>query len=696
MKRGDKQSFLEGANRHMQSWISRGNWTHIFKRPSRMEGGGKEFEDYYEKDADGTLGRALREMVGAYSKLTDFTEFYTYQEGDRRRDLKDGVRREVGKRKIFKDNLLYKYLEADGTNTFLLSIAESSLAENGQVVEKYREFLGEQVKYTAKSYVKGLNAEQTRRLEQLVEKYVAKSGNVNGVSLDSPQLLLEFHTQVRKLVLNQKKVDKKDIELKTQEDMLKNLKKGFFTKVKTVEIPMYDPVTGRRLKDHATGKDAVKTLGDLIGKELDAFDDDIATYAKYVDYRRYGFAMPDITDGKFEEYVKKNEELAVKLAEVIAVRPRKELNYFRKAENHFSKTELIDTALRKGIAQKAFGLDMEEAKYVASWAKNMLFGFGIAGENDTSATGFDYWTRISRAGEYMEQQNMKGYPLVEGFIKEVNFLGSNVFDMLMVKRPGQAKAQMTMMDVFMGGVGDAIVNRDNRVLGPKSTYGVPANAQQGVLINNMRNASEFIDQLRNGKFNFDGISRVTPQGGIMIDKQKAIAEFTALWTKIRYSTDQHGMDYTRLMSRDGKIDDVMHQQFGEKTRTLLEEMQNTLYKDDPMKMYTAPGIGVYVSLIGNIIEQHDGFKSDKKWTIEEINKLEYVISAIIHKDSRVKEYGTRIPPHIWDSMLIVTKLGGFRKMMAKEGLFTFFESLFYFFMEAIEESLEEVGRPLHK
>ncbi len=688
--RGDKDTFLKGAQVHVSSWMSRGNWMHVFKRPSRHKGSSSEFEQFYKNDADGTLGRALREMVAAYSHITEFTDFHTYQEGDRRFALDDGVKREVGKRKFFKDNLFYTYLEANGTNAFLNGISESVLTQRSETLSVYRDFLKEQMDRVGQAYAgrDGLTEENKKLLAQLTERYMKKCDGASEVSFDSPKEILDFHTQVSKLVFGIKVNEdvKESIQQGTQRLMLQHLKSGFFSKLKEIELYTYDDKTGRQ--------SGTITLGKAVESVFDDFDDSIENYEKYVDYKRLGKEDPNITDAEFEKYVEKNEKLALKLAEVLLAQSRTDLNYFRKAEFHFSKQEILDKALRKGVAVRAFGLDEEESKYASSWAKNMLYGFGIAGENDTSNTGFDYWTRISRAGKYMAAQDTKGYPIVKAFINEVEFLGSNVFDMLVIKNPGQSQGRMTMMDIFMGGAGVDIKSRNERLLGKQTDYVLSANAQQGVFLNNIRNAAAFIDQLRNAKFDFDGITFTDHYGNVVVDKQKAISEFTKLWTVIRYSTDQHGMEYSRLMSRDGKIDDVMHCQFGKKTRSMLEDIRDNVYPHDPGKVYKSPGVGLFMSLMASIVNEHRGTATGKHWTIQQLNELETVIVGVIHGDHKEKLYGTRVPPMIWNSMLSLTKEGGYRKMMIKEGWWSLFTSVLFALAEGGEEMLEEVGRPL--
>lgn len=709
VKRGEKGSFLEVTQQHMNAWVSRGNWTTIFKRPSRKDGTGEEFRAYHEEGKDGTLGRAMREMLVAYNHMTEWTEYYKYQKGDRRLTLNDGVQREVGKRKVFKDNLFYRYLEANGSNGFLLAISSESMKKNTDVVKKYQEFICERLDIAAQKFEShdGLTDDQKKRITQLLERYkkrVSGNGKIDTDFYESVDLQ-KFHLQVHQQVFGEGKVDKEQIAHAVQEDMLTNLKAGLFEKMKQVEIPKFDK-NGRRAGMQTLGSIEIDIDGKKVSvaQALDEFDTDYEHFKKYVWYGHINSAAeragkpavyndPDITSSEFEKYVEKNEQLASVLSEAIAKVSRKELNYFRKSAYFFSKTEIMDAAIQKGIGYVAFELDSVERGYGGAQAKNEGVTFGIAGQNDTTATGFDYWTRITNASDYMEQQSMKAYPIVEPFIKEVKFLGSNMFDMLMVVKPGQTKAQMTLMDVFMGGVGDNFVSRKERMLGPDSMYHIDANAQANVFLNDLKNAADFIDKLRNADFHFDKITTTDFNNNVIIDVKRTISEFTKLWTMIRYSTDQHGMDYTRLMSYRGKIDDVLHHQFGEHSRAIMQEMANTMYPDDPMKIYMAPGIGVFAALVGSVIEEHRGVTYEKRWTIQQINELEYLIGGIVHKDPRVKKFKTRIPPHIWDALLVAHGIG-FKKMMAAETGFTIMEALYFAVMEALEDYGEQVTKPL--
>lgn len=722
-KRGDRNGFLEVQQTHLNAWISRGNWTTIFKRPSRRDGTGIEFDEYHNGGKDGTMGRAMREMVVAYANMVEFTEFFTYQEGDRRFKLQDGVTREEGKRKHFEDNLFYKYLEADGANAFLLALSSESLKENDQAVGKYQEFICERLGAAKDKYLtrSGLTDDQKLLLDQLFESSqarVRRNGKID-TALDSSKDLEFFHSQVEKLVFGKKAatIDKDAIAQDVQKDIVKNLKSGLFSKLIEIRVPKINSKTGRQEGMMYLGELAFDVHDDdakdkkkkmTVAEAFDQFDDDYDKFEKFVDYRRQKNAIggpigkPDTKSEEFEKYVERNERLACVLSEALANFSRKELNYFRKSDYFFSKTLLFDKALMKGIAGKAFGLDDVESTFLGGWAKNMLFTFGIAGQNDTTATGFDYWTRILNTADYLAAQETKAYPVVETFIKEVKFLGTNMFDMLMVRHPGETEPKETLLDVFSGGVGDDIRSRDDRILGPDKHYIIGSNAQQNVFLNNFRNASELLDHLRSGEFHWEGITKTDIYGNVIIDKDKVLKEFTKLWTNIRYSTDQHGMDYSRLMSRYGKIDDVMHQQFGKHTRSLLDYMQETMYtQHDPSKkkeeqsgvmdMWKKPGIGVFSALVGSILEEHRGTTFEKRWTIQQINEMEYLLGAIVHKDHKVKKFNTRLPRHIWDAILVTHGIG-FKKMMAQEGGYAVGEALWFALVGLFNDFTNEIGK----
>ncbi|GEM_PF-5470884 len=642
---GDRQKWEETMMQiHGDNYLGRSNNIfRILRRPSRGTGRerGNEFDSFYEHGEQGSLGKSLSDMVLAYSYLPDFTEFH-----------EDKITKEE---KPFEENMFYRFMEVDGSTAFLTAVSEGVLNENAKMKDAYGKFIKDRIvaarnEYLARPNIAGDEAKR-KKVEQLFESQVEKIGSVE-VNFTSSSHIASFHNDVRELVLgeNADRIARaertKEIAIDVKKDLLRNLKEGYFKKIKDVEIDDHDPgdkKTGRdiKLKDAHAGHG--KTMGDL----FDEFDPaQVMTFDRDLGYAQ-GNYDPDnpFQNDRQRELFEKNEQLALALVKRVAHTKRKDLNYFNVERSNPITERIIDGAIRKSIAE-LHGLDEVEGKYAWRWAHNWLWPMGIAASNDTNFIGFDNWTKLIRTeGWRIRQSSKRTYAGNEETFLEIGALSRDWFQLLRVREEGESLPERSLKDIMQGGKGGELTRRLDRKLKSPSEYSINTNAQYNIVKNNLTSANKFLALLISEKDQFHQLIRTDQYGNLVIDHEKAGELVRDWWTSIRYTYGHNDLDFSDKIWADGKETDFLHIIYGEKTRGLLEVIRRQNLEGSSQKdikesyeeIYKDPAAAAFATIIGADIAVHHRFiTSYNRWTIQNIQEIEAFFGELLHETKKVE------------------------------------------------------------
>jgi len=196
-----------------------------------------------------------------------------------------------------------------------------------------------------------------------------------------------------------------------------------------------------------------------------------------------------------------------------------------------------DPELFNRLCQNDSGLDKKEAEYAAEWVSTMVHWTGIGAKNDTSAIGFDAWSKLQNMSEYRTRQQQgksAAGDLLNMFgIKKISMdflLGTKVST---GSRYSQASFDRTLLDLLQGGKGDT-VNLD----APMEIFEFQGNSSRKFMEDHLMNAFAVYKWLMEAHgINYAKMLNIDSVGHAVVNQEEVDKVFKGLWKNLRYSLD---------------------------------------------------------------------------------------------------------------------------------------------------------------
>jgi len=406
-----------------------------------------------------------------------------------------------------------------------------------------------------------------------------------------------------------------------------------------------------------------------------------------------------ISRADMDLYQANPEKLALKLMENINRWKKEDLNIFDKVD----KDKRIQDMIHKAIAQAAGrkeGLSKTDAAYAGLWSQSMINWTGIAARNDTSALGFDAWSKLQNFGAYRLRQgqgrsgagNMFSMPGLKR-LSVTMFDGLNVSSDFDSDREISAEEQMkarTFMEVLQGGPGGDI-DIDKKM----DHVHFAGNAQSQFAANHINNAKSVMDfVLDKMEYKIKDLFKRDKDGSLIFNHEAGHKLMDEGWKNLRYAFDQPRFLYDsqiweweqKVVYENGKPvvggDGMIKRElvFGQKT--LREHMFNNEVIGLDMYEGKSPSDKMSRKIFGYLIAKeilaHRKYDSGyEQWSITDIQQIQKFFEhqaqeILIGEDSdgrmvdvkMVKEF---INKEEWNRMLGLIK-SSYRKMWTIEGL----------------------------
>lgn len=650
---GDKGKFLQLMEAlHKNNHWSRGgedgpNVLWLLGLPSSVTSGTQEIDETYgTKEKQGSVGKAISDMLVGYYYLSEVSDFHTVKE--------KGSKRE----KTFNENMFYKFWEANGANTFLINVAEGALGTHNEARISYAEFIKKRINAAAQVYrSSGLSADQQEKLNVNLKRQLDSLDNI--ISVNNRKMTVSF-TESEHLSAFYKTLQKDgiytglpDISKQVRNDLIDNLKGEYFTALKDMEIYDVGGPDSTGLTLLAKGKKKFKDIdfeGTSMGDILDSFDPDQIRIFDYqngdandpivmagarteAEMRRALDAFMDPSrNSRNHELFKKNERLMLAFTKHITRFERKWLNHMRDIPENEQSRNLIQAAFRKCV-EKAYRIDTMESEYSWTQARDYGYIWGIGGMLDVSGIGFRWDGKLFHTGRWRHARGGKDGAGNEGTFAEFGALSLPFLHMMRILdlEGNNPEGHQSVWSLLQGGHGGYIKPRAIREFKARSQYRMAHDAEELYVANNLSNSCELADLLSSHEFDFSHVIRVDTLGNVVFEYDKARDLFKKWRKAIRYTYQKNGLDYREKIWVDGREKTLYDHFLGKKTRAINELIARETKRSDGKK-YTQLADAVMCSIIAaEVYEHRKSFTNAPHWSIENVMQLEVAIRQFMNE-----------------------------------------------------------------
>ena len=672
---GDKGKYLQLMEYLHKSnhWVRANNIMWLLGLPSAVTNGSQEIIDVVgPKETQGTLGKAVSDMLVGYNYINEVSKYYKHANGEE---------------KTFNENMFYRFWEPNGANKFLVTMTEETLNNYSDAKREYGRFIQERIQAAAvraRSLAGGdaVKLEKIDRQLQDQTQAIQAEMDKQNVGLDirftKDSHLMKFLQYTEKEVLGRKFRNKKEEEeyfkFTVRDDLLDNLKGGLFTKLADMQVHELDTLVDKnnKTKDRPDtylflrakqnkmrfgdirfdGQTIEELLNDFNPEQIKRFD-----YTNKADDPRNHFSAfandPDRLRRELDTYMdakinpenykffKHNEKMMLAFLKHVTRIDRAWLNHFRDIPENEVVKDMEKRAMEECV-QLVHGVDDIEATYAWWQARDYIYIWGIGDWLDDSGIGFRTGGKLFHTGKWRAHRGGKDGAGNKDTFDEFGAVALPFLNTIQIHdiEGHQELGHQSIFSLLQGGHGYNITPRAAREFKPRSRYSIAHDSEELYVANMLSNAAELADLLSTTEVDFTNIVATDPLGNIVFDYGKA-RELFKKWRKaIRYSYQKNGIDYREKIWVDGQEKTLYEFCFGKKTRAINELIrQETGRSIDDMFRDTADAVMASI-IAAEVYEHRKMHLSGHHWTIENVIELEKVIREFMDEsDLEEDEHG---------------------------------------------------------
>lgn len=676
---GDKGKFLQlmDALHKANHWVRANNILWLLGLPSSVTNGNQEILDVYgSKEAQGSLGKAISDMLVGYYYLSEVSHFYKAN----------------GREKNFNENMFYRFWEPNGANTFVVKMAEGALSNHNEAKHLYGKFTIKRLQAAANDALAraGGDAEKVEKINRLLQNQIneinSKIGtidNLRNVTVDigftENTYLHGFHTYVEKEVFGgvalsgmTKKQKDNFFRLKVRDELLANLKSEYFTDLKAMEVHELDKIPDGdkagadrkdtylflRAKKNKVRFGSIDFGGQTIGSLLDSFDPD---QIKKFDYTNneddpdnpFATIQQQVRQGTATEaqlrraidqfmdkdaspqnhaYFKKNEKMMLAFLKHVNRIERRWINHFHDIPENEVTKDMVQAAFRK-MTEKAYGIDGVESHYAWWQARDYVYIWGIGAMLDVTGIGFRVDGKIFNTGKWRSHRGGKDGGGNPHTYDEIGAAGLPFLHAIQIHdlEGHQELGHQSIFSLMQGGHGYNITPRAVREFKARSSYSIAHDSEELYVANMLTSGSELVDLLSTTEVDFSNIVSFDSLGNVVFEYGKARDLFRKWRKAIRYALQKNGIDYREKIWVYGKETTLYEFFFGKKTRAINEIIRRETGRsfDD---IYRDPADAVMASIIAaEVYEHRRTHATAHHWSIQNVLELEKVIREFMQE-----------------------------------------------------------------
>jgi len=344
---------------------------------------------------------------------------------------------------------------------------------------------------------------------------------------------------------------------------------------------------------------------------------------------------------------------------------KKDLNIF----NTVTKPERITTLVRNAITAtsgRLEGLTGDDINYAGTWAFTMRNWTGIAAKNDTTAIGFDAWSKLINFQEYRVRQasGREGGGNLET-LWGIRSLGLTFLDGLIVTtESGERKSLAKVIQESVQNTRDI------------EAFTAPGNGQRQFAGNHVGRGYQLMEFILDKvEMKMDQFITIDRFGNVVFDHVKAQELMGGPYKYMRYAFDQLNFPMEDTI-RGWYIKYETNPKTGKLEKTYKygdREMKHYFFSDDVLKMgmynddyYESRrregnvARNVFAYLLANELKVHRRWGSTyPRWNIETIEEIEHFFAQFSQEPGIKIENGKTVPiisrsfftKHEWDLIL---------------------------------------------